>query len=85
MSRNAAINAAATADNHVIVYGDVAVGFFIVDPVGTQLELIPQALRLLDIPTTAQQSPAGSGDGLPAAPVADFSLPAGSDGPPCLL
>ena len=78
-----AINAAATANNYVMVYGDVAAGYYIVDRVGSQLELIPnlvdgsgssrptgergailwartgaevvipQALRLLDIPTTA--------------------------------
>lgn len=76
-----AINAAATANNYVMVYGDVRKGFFIVDRVGARLELIPnlvganqrptgqrgailwartgskvvvpEALRLLDIPTTA--------------------------------
>ena len=75
------INAAATANNYAMVYGDVARGFFIVDRVGTTIELIPnimganrrptgqrgamlwfrtgsevvipQALRLLDIPTAA--------------------------------
>jgi HK97 family phage major capsid protein len=76
-----AINAAATANNYVVVYGDVAKGFFIVDRVGATLEIVPhlvgsnrrptgqrgallwfrtgsevvvpQALRLLDVPTTA--------------------------------
>jgi HK97 family phage major capsid protein len=76
-----AIDAAATANNYVAIYGDVARGFFIVDRVGSSLELIPnliganqrptgqrgallwfrtgsevvvpQALRLLDIPTAA--------------------------------
>jgi HK97 family phage major capsid protein len=76
-----AIDPAATANNYVAIYGDVAKGFFIVDRVGSSLELIPnliganqrptgqrgallwfrtgsevvvpQALRLLDIPTTA--------------------------------
>lgn len=75
------INAAATANNYVLVYGDFMAGFVIVDRIGTQLEIIPnlvgtnrrptgqrgaflwfrtgsdvvvpQALRLLDIPTTA--------------------------------
>lgn len=75
------INAAATANNYVMVYGDVRAGFYIVDRVGSTLELIPnimgdnnrptgqrgallwfrtgsevvvpQALRLLDIPTAA--------------------------------
>jgi HK97 family phage major capsid protein len=76
-----ALNAAATANNYVMVYGDIARAFFIVDRVGSTLELIPnlvganqrptgqrgallwfrtgsevvvpQAARLLDIPTTA--------------------------------
>lgn len=75
------INAAATANNYALIYGDVRAGFFIVDRVGSSLELIPnlfgadgrptgqrgallwfrtgsevvvpQALRLLDVPTTA--------------------------------
>jgi HK97 family phage major capsid protein len=75
------INAASTENNYVMVYGDVARGFFIVDRVGSTLELIPnlmgangrptgqrgallwfrtgsavvvpEALRLLDIPTAA--------------------------------
>lgn len=75
-------NPAATANNYVLIYGDVAAGFFIVDRIGATLELIPQlfgttngrptgergavlwfrtgskvvrtqALRMLDIPTTA--------------------------------
>jgi HK97 family phage major capsid protein len=76
-----AINAAVTANNYVLIYGDVARGFFIVDRVGSSLEtvqhvlgangrptgqrgallwfrtgsevVVPQALRLLDVPTTA--------------------------------
>jgi len=76
-----AINAAATANNYVLIYGDVARGYYIVDRIGATLELIPnlmgadnrptgqrgallwfrtggevvvpQALRMLDIPTTA--------------------------------
>ena len=76
-----AINAAADANNYVLVYGDIAKAFFIVDRVGATLELIPnlvggnqrptgqrgailwfrtgsevvvpQAARLLDIPTSA--------------------------------
>ncbi len=76
-----AIDAGATANNYLAVYGDVRRGFFIVDRVGSTLELIPnlvganqrptgergailylrtgskvvvpQALRLLDIATTA--------------------------------
>ncbi|HQZ33834.1 MAG TPA: phage major capsid protein [Ilumatobacteraceae bacterium] len=75
------INAAATANNYAMIYGDVRAGYFIVDRIGATLELIPnlmgadgrptgqrgallwfrtgaevvvpQALRLLDIPTTA--------------------------------
>lgn len=75
------INAAATANNFVLIYGDVRAGFFIVDRIGTSIELVPhlfgangrptgqrgaflwfrtgsevvvpQALRLLDVPTTA--------------------------------
>jgi len=75
------INAAATANNYLMVYGNVAKGYFIVDRIGSTLELIPnimganqrptgqrgallwfrtggevvvpQALRLLDVPTTA--------------------------------
>jgi HK97 family phage major capsid protein len=75
------INAAATANNYVLAYGDFGTGFVIVDRIGTTLELIPnivgsnrrptgqrgallwfrtgsdvvvpQALRLLDVPTTA--------------------------------
>lgn len=75
------INAAATANNYVLIYGDVRAGFIIVDRIGSTIELIPhlmganrrptgergallwfrtgsevvvpQALRLLDIPTTA--------------------------------
>lgn len=75
------INAAATANNYVMVYGDVRAGYYIVDRIGATLELIPnlvganqrptgqrgaflwfrtgaevvvpQALRLLDIPTAA--------------------------------
>lgn len=75
------IDAAATANAYAMIYGDVAKGFFIVDRVGSTLELIPnligasqrptgqrgallwfrtgsevvvpQALRLLDIPTAA--------------------------------
>lgn len=76
------INAAATANNYALIYGDVRAGFVIVDRIGSTLELIPnlfhtgnnrpsgqrgallwfrtgsevvvpQALRLLDIPTTA--------------------------------
>jgi HK97 family phage major capsid protein len=76
-----AIDAAATENNYALLYGDVAKGFFIVDRVGSTLELIPnvmgannrptgqrgallwfrtgsqvvvpQALRLLDVPTAA--------------------------------
>jgi HK97 family phage major capsid protein len=76
-----AYNAAATANNYVMVYGDVRAGFIIVDRVGATVELVPhlfgangrptgqrglilwkrtgsevvvpQALRLLDVPTTA--------------------------------
>jgi HK97 family phage major capsid protein len=76
-----AINAAATANNYALIYGDVRRGFFIVDRVGSTIELIPnlmgengrptgqrgallwfrtgskvvvpQALRLLDVPTAA--------------------------------
>lgn len=75
------IDDTATANNYVLIYGDVRAGFFIVDRIGTTLELIPnlvgsnqrptgqrgallwfrtgskvvvpQALRILDIPTTA--------------------------------
>jgi HK97 family phage major capsid protein len=75
------INAAATANNYLLVYGDVRAGFIIADRIGTTLELIPNmvgannrptgergallwfrtgskvvvpaALRLLDVPTTA--------------------------------
>lgn len=75
------INAAATANNFCMIYGDVKAGFVIADRIGSQLELIPnlvganqrptgqrgallwfrtgskvvvpEALRLLDIPTTA--------------------------------
>ena len=78
---NGTIDAGATANNYVMIYGDVAKGFFIVDSVGSTLELIPnliganqrptgqrgallwsgtgsevvvpQALRLLDLPTAA--------------------------------
>lgn len=78
---DSAINAAATENNYMLIYGDVARGFFIVDRVGSTLELIPnlvganqrptgqrgallwartgsevvvpQALRLLDVPATA--------------------------------
>jgi HK97 family phage major capsid protein len=35
------INAAATANNYVLIYGDVGRGFFIVDRVGSTLELMP--------------------------------------------
>ena len=80
-SMDGAVNAAATENNDVLVYGDVRAGFTIVDWVGARLELlpnlvgsnqrptgqrgaflwfctgskvvVPQALRLLDIPTTA--------------------------------
>jgi HK97 family phage major capsid protein len=75
-----ALNATATANNFVVVYGDVAAGFTIVDRIGSTMEVlpvygangrptgqrqlfttfmtgsavtVPQALRLLDIPTTA--------------------------------
>ena len=76
-----AIDAAATANNYVMIYGDVRRAFFIVDRVGSTLELIPnvvganqrptgqrgailwfrsgsevvvpQALRMLDVPTAA--------------------------------
>ncbi len=76
-----AINAAATANNYVLIYGDVRQGFIIVDRIGSTIELIPNlvganqrptgqrgallwfrtgskvvvpaALRLLDVPTTA--------------------------------
>lgn len=76
-----AINAAATANNYVLLYGDFMAGFVIVDRIGTTLELIPnlfgangrptgqrgaflwfrtgsnvvipQAFRMLDVPTTA--------------------------------
>jgi len=76
-----AIDAAATANNFVLIYGDVRRAFYIVDRVGSTLELIPnlvganqrptgergailwfrtgsevvipQALRMLDVPTTA--------------------------------
>ena len=75
------LNAAATANNYAVIYGDVRAGYVIVDRIGATLELIPnlmgannrptgqrgallwfrtggevvvpQALRLLDIPTTA--------------------------------
>ena len=78
---DSAINATATANNYVMVYGDIRAGFYIVDRVGATLEVIPnlvganqrptgqrgailwartgsevvipQALRLLDVPTTA--------------------------------
>ena len=78
---SSSINAAATASNYAVIYGDVAKGFFIVDRIGSTLELIPnligdnqrpmgqrgallwfrtgsevvvpQALRLLDVPTAA--------------------------------
>ena len=76
-----AINAAATANNYVLLYGNFKIGFVIVDRIGSQMEMIPnlvganrrptgqrgaflwfrtgsdvvlpQALRMLDIPTTA--------------------------------
>lgn len=75
------INPAATANNYLLIYGDVRAGFIIADRIGSTLELVPhlfggnqrptgqrgallwfrtgsevvvpQALRLLDIPTTA--------------------------------
>jgi HK97 family phage major capsid protein len=77
----ATINPAATANNYLLVYGDVRAGFVIADRIGSTLELIPnlvganrrptgergallwfrtgsevvvpEALRLLDMPTTA--------------------------------
>ena len=36
-----AINAAATANNYVLAYGDFRAAFVIVDRIGTQIELIP--------------------------------------------
>lgn len=78
---DSSINAAATANNYMLIYGDVRAGFIIVDRIGSTLELIPhlmganrrptgergallwfrtgsevvvpQALRMLDVPTTA--------------------------------
>lgn len=78
---DSAYNPAATANNYLMIYGDVRAGYFIVDRIGATLELIPnlmgangrptgergallwfrtggevvvpQALRLLDVPTTA--------------------------------
>ena len=78
---DSSINAAATENNYMLLYGDVAAGFAIVDRIGSSLELIPnlvdanqrptgergallwfrtgsevmlpEALRLLDVPTTA--------------------------------
>jgi HK97 family phage major capsid protein len=75
------INAAATANNYLMAYGDFREGFVIVDRIGSQVEfvanilgengrptgqrgaflwfrtgsdvVVPQALRLLDVPTTA--------------------------------
>lgn len=74
------LNAAATANNYVMIYGDIRAGFTIVDRIGSTLEIlpayganrrptaqrhafmtfrtgskvvVPQALRLLDVPTTA--------------------------------
>lgn len=75
------VNAAATANNYLLVYGDFVAGFVIVDRIGTQLDItpnlvsanrrptgtrgtflwfrtgsnvvVPQAFRLLDVPTTA--------------------------------
>ena len=78
---DSAVNPAETANNYVALYGDVAKAFYIVDRVGSTLELIPnlvganqrptgqrgallffrtgsevvvpEAIRMLDIPTTA--------------------------------
>jgi HK97 family phage major capsid protein len=75
------IDAAATANNYALIYGDIRRGFIIADRIGSTLEIIPnlvgtnrrptgqrgallwfrtgsevvvpQALRLLDVPTTA--------------------------------
>ncbi|MFG1855014.1 phage major capsid protein [Actinomadura geliboluensis] len=77
---DSSINTAATGNNYVLLYGDVAGGFVIVDRIGATFEIlpafgsnrrptaqrhafltfrtgsdvvVPQALRLLDVPTTA--------------------------------
>ena len=45
------IDAAATANNHALIYGDIAKAFYIVDRVGTTLELIPNIVGANQRPT----------------------------------
>ncbi len=45
------INAAATANNYAVIYGDVAQGYFIVDRIGATLELIPNLMGANNRPT----------------------------------
>lgn len=46
-----AINPAATANNYVMIYGDIAKAFFIVDRVGSTLEFIPNLVGANGRPT----------------------------------
>jgi HK97 family phage major capsid protein len=46
-----AINAAATANNYVLIYGDVRSGYYIVDRIGTTLEFIPNMVGANNLPT----------------------------------
>jgi hypothetical protein len=46
-----AIDAAATANNSMAVYGDIAKAFFIVDRVGFTLEIIPNLIGANQRPT----------------------------------
>jgi HK97 family phage major capsid protein len=45
------INAAATANNYVAIYGDIAKAFYIVDRVGTTIDLIPNLMGANGRPT----------------------------------
>src|SRR5688572_10635858 len=46
-----AINAAATANNYLLVYGNIRAGFYIVDRIGTRIEFIPNVVGANRRPT----------------------------------
>jgi HK97 family phage major capsid protein len=48
---DSAIDAAATANNYMAIYGDIAKAFYIVDRVGSTLEIIPNLVGANQGPT----------------------------------
>jgi predicted phage gp36 major capsid-like protein len=48
---DSAIDAAATANNYMMIYGDIAKAFYIVDRVGSTLEIIPNLVGANQRPT----------------------------------